>query len=460
MRRNLGVPKVSEINGSRRPAITRRDGPFIVAALVAGSTLLYLGRSLTIWHDEWRSISFEGSGLDYLRPVNEHWSSFPLLLYRATFHFVELNSYIPYLAELIVLHVVAVAGAYTLMRGRVGSFAATLLSLPLLVLGVGGENLFWAFQTGFVGSVLFGVWALVFVEHPGRGWSALASGLLVASLMSSGIGLFFVVVVAGRTLVDPAHRMNVWTIVPPTLVYAAWHVTFGHDAVGDTGELASLWEVARFTFRGAGYAVESMLGLDRLPTGGAVGVLIFAGLGAVALRSVLKGQRGALAVGCLSGIASMYLVIGVVRASLDYDYAVLNRYVYVAAFLLVLCVADMLSRLDAAPQSRTTRRSTLVVAAALGLAWILVVNANALENVRASYQYQADLTRAIFALAIEHEGEAWMDPGPPLEAMPPARELREIADRFGSPLEDAYFPSVVRTPSRQAYEDAMATLER
>ena len=80
--------------------------------------MLYLGRSLTFWYDEWRSITFDGGLVDFLRPVNEHWLTLPLLLYRATFHVFELHSYLPYLAQVIVLHLVAVAGAYVLMRRR------------------------------------------------------------------------------------------------------------------------------------------------------------------------------------------------------------------------------------------------------------------------------------------------------------------------------------------------------
>jgi hypothetical protein len=446
----------------RHPFVTFRDAPFGVAALLAGVTLLYLGRSLTFWHDEWRSITFDGSGFDYLRPVNEHWSTFPLLLYRATFHFVELRSYIPYLAELIALHLVAVTGAYVLVRRRLGAFYATLLALPLLFLGIGGENLVWAFQTGFVGSVLFGVWALVLVEQDGRAAPALASGLLVASLMSSGIGLFFVVVVACRTLLDDELRRRAWCVGPPLAAYATWHLLVGRDAVGETGDLGGPCEVARFAFRGIGHAFEAWVGADRLPTGGALGVMAFVALCLVAGRRVLRGREGgALAAGCLAGIASMYVVIGIVRAGLEFDYATLDRYVYVAAFLVVVTVADLLSGRHDQSAAAARMRSPLVVGAVgLGLAWVLVVNANALENVRASYQYQADLTRAIFALAIEHEGEDWIDPGPPLDAMPPAADLPQIAGRFGSPLEDAYFPSVVRTPSQEAYADAKRALAR
>ena len=313
--------------------MTRADVPFIVLALATGALLLYLGRSLTFWHDEWRSITFDGDFVDYFRPVNEHWSTVPLALYRATFELVELRSYLPYLAQVIVLHLVAVSGAYVLMRRRVGPFVATLLALPLLLLGAGAENLFWAFQTGFVGSVAFGVWALVFIERPGRRGAMVASALLIGSLMSSGIGLFFLATAAGRTLFDRSYRSRALAVIPPLVAYLAWHFLAGRDALGTTGELAGPFSVLRFALRGTGYAVEAMAGVVRLPTGGVLGLVVFACLGAIAVRRMVRGHPQGLAVGALVGVVSMYVGIGVARADLAVDYARSSRYVYVAAFL-------------------------------------------------------------------------------------------------------------------------------
>ena len=91
--------------------LTRVDILFVVLAVGSGALVLYLGRSLTFWYDEWSFITFSGSAVDFLRPHNEHWSTLPLALYRATFALVQLNSYIPYLAELVAIHLLADTGA-------------------------------------------------------------------------------------------------------------------------------------------------------------------------------------------------------------------------------------------------------------------------------------------------------------------------------------------------------------
>ena len=73
------------MTGQVRQRATRADLVFVTLALIAGVVLLYLGRYMTFWYDEWRSITFDGSATDYLAPVGEHWSTFPLALYRITF---------------------------------------------------------------------------------------------------------------------------------------------------------------------------------------------------------------------------------------------------------------------------------------------------------------------------------------------------------------------------------------
>jgi hypothetical protein len=449
---------VARADGRQAALVSRGDLPFILAALACGAYLIYLGRSLTFWHDEWRSISFDGDAVDFLRPVNEHWQTIPLLLYRATFAIVELDSYLPYLAQVVALHTVAVAGAYVLMRRRVGRLGATVLSLPLLLLGVGGENLFWAFQTGFVGSVAFGIWSLVLAERAGRRSAIAASVLLIASLMASAIGLFFVVAVAGKLAVESAGRRGLVVVGLPALVFVWWYAVLGRDAVG-AEDLATPGAVARFAQRGIGHSVEVMVGVDRLPADGFLGLAVVAVLAAIVARSARVGLTKGLATGCLLGLVSMYVVIGVGRAGLDFDYATLGRYVYVAAFFLILCAADLVAESRDSIRALTgRRRALLVVVACAILGWVVAVNVNALLTVRTQYQYQADLTRATIDLAVAHRGEPWIDPTAGLDLMPEAAELPGFVERYGTPLEDAYFPSFARTPSTQAYEDARDVL--
>ena len=437
-------------------AVTWSDVPFVVASLAAGALLLYLGRSLTFWFDEWRTVTFEGGLVDYFRPVNEHWSTFPLALYRATFSIVGLHSYLPYLAQVVVLHLVAVAGAYVLIRRRLGRFSATLLALPLLLLGAGAENLFWAFQTGFVGAVAFGVWALVFVERPRKHDAVLASALLIGSVASTGVGLLFVAAVAVRAAVDVSQRARVWVVTPSALLYLAWYLRLGRDAIGSGEPLATPGEVVRFSIRGIGTALEELVGLGPLPTGGVLGFTCFALAVVLTGLGVRRGRTPSLACACVAGLVVMYILIGVVRAGADYDYAESSRYVYVASFFLILGLADLAT--PALAMRLRGRRAVGTLALTAFLAWIVAVNVNSLVTTRNQFRYEADLTRALIRLAVEHAGERWVDPGASHMLMPAASELPRLLERHGSPLDDALVPGVVRTPAQGIYEYAALLL--
>ena len=432
------------------------NAPILILAALAAAVLLYLARSMTFWQDEWGSIMFSGGPLDLIKPVNEHWSTIPLLMYRATFAIVGLHSYLPYIAQVIALHLISVAAAYMLVRRRGGWIVATLACVPLLFLGSGSENLFWAFQTGFVGSVAFGLWALVLLERSGRASAAGAAILLLASLMSSGMGLFFMVAATGRTLLDPAARPRAVAIIPAAIAYTAWYLTVGHDPVTQAGHLSGVLAVPAFVARGVGHAVGAFSGLGLLPRGNLLSVAAF-GIAALATGwAVFTSRRPpALAAGALLAILAMYTLIGVVRAELESDFATRSRYVYVAAFLLVITVADWLPLLRDYANGRPRRRVALVAVLSVVLVAATLANAAAFGPIRARFASHADLTRAYVGLAMTSRGAGWVDPHSVLPGMPPLPILITTIGRFGSPLRDDLVPAVARDPGPKAREDAL-----
>jgi hypothetical protein len=428
----------------------------VLLGALAFVVLLFLARSMTFWQDEWGSITFAGGPLDVLKPVNEHWSTFPLLLYRATFGVVGLQSYLPYVVEVIVLHLVAVAAAYLLIRPRTGRAIATVACVPLLFLGSGSENLFWAFQTGFVGSVASGLWALVLLERSGRVSLAGGSVLLLASLMSSGMGLFFLVAAAGRTLLDPAVRTRFVAVVPPAIAYVVWFLAVGSTRVSQPEREGGLAAVATFVARGVGHAVGSFSGLGLVPRGdlAAAGlftaVLIATGVAVWRLR-----PPPALAAGALVAILAMYVTIGLVRAGLPSDFATRSRYVYVAAFLIVLAVADWAPLIGAWAAARPSVRVPVAVVTVAVLLAVTAANLVGFGPIRARFAAHAGVTRAYIDLVMAHRDAGWIDPGSAVPGMPPPPLLRATIDRFGSPTKDAFVPGVVRAPGPAAREAAL-----
>jgi hypothetical protein len=445
---------VTSSQSSAARCVAWSDLPFVGAAVLAGGAILFLGRSLTFWNDEWGSIAFDGGWSDFLRPVNEHWSTFPLLAYRATFHIVGVDSYMPYLAQVVVLHLIGVGGAYVLVRRRLGRLTATLFAVPLLLLGSGGENLFWAFQTGFVGSVAFGVWGLVAVEDLRR-WGTVASSiLLLASLMSSGIGLVFIVAVAVRALLDKPLRRRALAVAPACVAYLAWYAWAGHDSVA---KVAPPLEVGWFVVRGVAHSTAAFSGFDRLPLGVTLaGVGFLLSMVALGWAALVRRPRPLASAGLLA-IVALYLLAGAVRANLDFDYAVAGRYVYIAAFLLALALADALHPVRHHIGSR--RRLAVTGTATLAAVCIVVtaVGIGPLRGFRDGFLDQADRTRAFVALAEQYHRDTWVDLSG-YGAMPPVPVVVRTVDGHGSPMQDRFFPSVVRTPSAPAWEDALLLL--
>ena len=137
-----------------------------------------------------------------------------------------MNSYLPYLIELLIIHVVVASGVFQLVRRRNGPIAGLAAGILILILGSGYQNLFWAFQDGIrrlgrrrrVGH-------RTVPAGPGRGRRSRGSILLVIGLACSSIGMVFLVAAAVELVVRGGRR---WlAVVPPAAVYIAWYLLVG-----------------------------------------------------------------------------------------------------------------------------------------------------------------------------------------------------------------------------------------
>ena len=157
----------------------------------------------------------------------------------------------------------------------------------------------------------------------------------------------------------------------------------------------------------------------------------------------------------------MYAVIGIARADLDFDYTTRSRYVYVAAFLLILCIADLLPSEERMAMFRPWGRIAVIAATGAVLGWAISANAIMLGTTRDQFQTRADLTRAFVDLSIRNSEEAWVDPRARLSSMPllpPAGELPALVERYGSPVDDSLISSLARVPPPSAYQAALVSI--
>ena len=136
-----------------------------IAACLAVGVLVWLGLGLTFFADEWTIIADRAvTAEDLLRPFNEHWLAVTIVVYRAMLALVGMDSYVPYLALLAVLHATVALLVYALVRRRTLPWVAVGITLIVLLFGSGFENLFWGAQIGFVGATAMGLGALLLLD--------------------------------------------------------------------------------------------------------------------------------------------------------------------------------------------------------------------------------------------------------------------------------------------------------
>src|SRR5207237_10461350 len=132
----------------------------------------------------------------------------------------------------------------------------------------GYENILWAFQIGFVGSLLFGLIAIDLVDVPPVSVRRclLASASLIAALMCSGVGLIMLGLVGLDLLLDRARRGRLlWVTVAPVVAYGVWDVLIGARAAAFYGppvSIAGLLALRTYLPFGVGSAAAGLLGLS------------------------------------------------------------------------------------------------------------------------------------------------------------------------------------------------------
>jgi hypothetical protein len=205
---------------------------------LAAVVLVFVNRNQWFGGDEWFIITDRGltSGPGHLglfEPHFEHWTTVPILAFRALYSVFGLHSYWPYVAMVIAAHLVLVVLLWQVMvRSRVDPWVATASCAVFAVLGTGFENLTTAWQVTLVAPLALGLAALLLTPESGPFGTrdAVASVLLTIGMMCSGVGLPVLIAVAIVLLVRRGVRVTVAVGAAPVVAYAAWYVTYGHDA--------------------------------------------------------------------------------------------------------------------------------------------------------------------------------------------------------------------------------------
>jgi hypothetical protein len=424
---------------------------FAVMAAVAFATLLYLGRRGSFYHDEWTFIAKSGGTLtDWFGPHNEHWSTVPFLIHVILRRTVGLTSYLPYLAVLLALHVAAAASLFVLVRRMSGALVALGASAIFLFLGSGDQNLFWAFQIGFVCSAAAGLGAFAALAH-GRPRTAMV--LLLVAIASSSMGLPFVAAAAAMLLAESGRRRQLVWLVPVVIVFLVWLVLIGSSGVaGHDANFApeALARLPVFTAFGVLDSIDGAFGLAP-PIGALLGVLTIVW----ALIQARARSLDVRAIAAAAGLVVLFVLIGLGRGQFGVEQASRSRYLYFGVAFVLLGFSAVLGGRAAAAVRRIGSRLPVTPAGAVIGALVvflaangLLFNARHLPRSAQSFAQAAGELRAFVSLADQYGVALPYDPPPVTGIYIPAPAiLRELIGTYGSPTRDALVPSVVRPPT-------------
>ena len=213
---------LGERSGTAEQSWRAAIATFVVVELVGLAYVVAQGRDIWFAADEWDFLATRTAwNLDDLfRPHNEHWSTLPILAYRALWWFAGLRSHMPYFVVGVALHLTVAALLFAVMRrARVDPWIATVVATILVFFGTGYFNILFGFQLAWCFSQSVVLAYLMLVDHDGpidrRDWLGLGLGL--AALMSSGLGVTIVIVVAAKMefAVGPRPVVNMWCAQTP-----------------------------------------------------------------------------------------------------------------------------------------------------------------------------------------------------------------------------------------------------
>lgn len=329
------------MNAGRRTFRAETSTVILVAAgAVMLALLVYVGRWLLFWREEWDFIVHrpDPTSEALLAPFIDNFNAAPVLLNDALLAAFGLRSYWPYLAVEWAGHFVAVALLYRIVSRR-SLVLGRVAALSLLFLGSGWEVLLHPFQIQYLLAIIGGLLALdrLDVQVPNRERSLAAAAALVVAVLSSPIGVIF----CGLLLVWGAlrrHRATVVAVIPAVVVYAAWYVTWGRQGEGFPGPDLAPLDRAYAVLYGMGAAVAGLVGLP--PTDFALAGLAL-GLGTLTIVAVLvwRGYRPEpLALAALAALATEHVLWTLFRASFGAEYGARSGYVYLGVIFLWLAI--------------------------------------------------------------------------------------------------------------------------
>jgi hypothetical protein len=315
-------------------AVERR--PLVVLAVLMAASLallLYMGRHLSFFYDDWDFVTHDyGGGIHSLLVAHVgNISVFPVAVYKVLFHLVGLDHYAVFRLVVIALHLLCGALVYVLAARRVAAAPALLAATLVLFLGAAWEDLLWAFQVGYLLSAAGGLAAWTLIEERRRYSGVAAMLCLIVAAGSSSLGIAVMIGIAVELGLQRRWREG-WIVVVPALLYLIWYLGHGENQV--THESLA---------KAPGFAED----LAAAAFGGLVGRGLDWGrpLAVVAVLLLARRLAGPFRIsprlaGLLAAAVALWAIIAAARSTISPPET--SRYIYLGAILIVLIGVELL----------------------------------------------------------------------------------------------------------------------
>jgi hypothetical protein len=414
---------------------------FALIAVLVWGILLILGRGLTFMEDEWFFIADRSlDPASWSVPFNEHWCAVPIVAYQILLHTIGLASYLPYLGLLLVAHVLVAAAVFSLVATVRGRGLAFLAGCLVLVFGNGFENLFWAFQLGYVISIAAGLWALVVLRGPAN-WrrGTLAACLLLVAVASGPGGPVLLSAAFVAAAIDPKRRRYLPALVIPLSAYAGWYLIYRPVVAPYLGPgaftLQSLADYPPILLWGIASSVGAVFGLG--PVVGACATVVIGWI-SLRYRRYTRQRDIGLAAGMACAVALEMYLIAAARGNLGPAVVASPRYLYLAVPVILVGASAWLGPASIPGSARNWRKIVVLGIAAYAVA--LASNVAQLAHGREPFAHESDLTRAMVTV-IKTTPTDRLRLDVSLGSMPTVGEIRLAVQHFGWPDHDWLGPA-------------------
>jgi uncharacterized membrane protein len=451
-------PGGEEAAGNIRWEDLRERAPLILLAVgmvIAAALLLNLTSKLTFIADEWNLLLLRqgwGPG-QLLEPFNGHPIMAPAFVFKSLQEVFGMESARPMQVAATATFLFMNALLFVYLRRRVGDWGALIGTFLILFLGAAFEDLLWAFQIGYFGSLATGLAALIALDRDDHKGDVAASILLVVALTFSSVGIAFVAAGVAEWALNPRdRRKRLFVPGAAILFYAVWWIGWGRTGEGGLepgGMISVLTEVPGFMFDAFAAGLTSLAGLA---TGdgsepdqpnliwGQLGVLLFAGLAIWRIRSLGHMPR-AFAV-TLAGALCFYLLLALAQdANLAAGVATerpatASRYQLPSAVFILLMASNLLKGIRLRPLALGLGGLLGLIAISGGIG---LMNDEAEERWQPASAYTRATLSGIEAAAPDSEAGYTFRPGASFDV--PASDYLKAVETHGSP---AFSPAELR----------------